>query len=74
MRFIGITNQGLVVIGLLVATLWGLIFAEQRFANSAKQDYREVLRALPSTPKTPKSTPVQEAIPYNGSSNDTELT
>ena len=38
MRLIGISNQGLIAISCLVAMLWGLIFAEQRFIHRAQRD------------------------------------
>ena len=73
MRLIGITNQGLIVISFLVAILWGLIFAEQRFIHHAQRDYQEVLRSLPASPAGPQSTPAQQAVPFRPASGTTAL-
>ena len=73
MRLIGISNQGLIVISFLVAMLWGLIFAEQRFAHRAQRDYQEVLRSLPGSPAGPQSAPAQQLVPLRPASGRTAL-
>lgn len=45
MRVFAISNRGLIVIGILVAVLWGLIYAERALTLQAQQDYLEVLRS-----------------------------
>ena len=73
MRLIGISNQGLIAISFLVAMLWGLIFAEQRFIHRAQQDYREALRSLPSSPAGPQSAPARQVVPFRPASGTTAL-
>ena len=73
MRLIGISNHGLILISFLVAMLWGLIFAEQRFIHRAQQDYQEVLRSLPWSPAGSQSTPAQRVVPFRPASGTTAL-
>ncbi len=73
MRLIGISNQGLIAISFLVAMLWGLIFAEQRFIHRAQRDYREVLRSLPGSPAGPQSAPARQSVPFRPASGTTAL-
>ena len=73
MKLIGISNQGLIAISFLVAMLWGLIFAEQRFIHRAQQDYREALRSLPGSPTGPQSAPARQGVPFRPASGTTAL-
>jgi hypothetical protein len=57
MRIFAISNRGLVVIGILVAVLWGLICTERALTFRAQQDYLEVMRSLTVTPV--KTRPIQ---------------
>jgi hypothetical protein len=50
MRIFAISNRGLIVIGFLVAVLWGLIYTERSLTFRAQQDYLEVMRSLTVTP------------------------
>ncbi len=47
MRTIGISNQGLTVIALLVFVLWGVIFAERALVAQARRDYEHFRRTQP---------------------------
>jgi hypothetical protein len=55
------------VIGILVAVLWGLIYTERTLTLRAQQDYLEVMRSLTVTPekthRTPALKPASPAIP-----------
>lgn len=50
MRVFAISNRGLIVIGILVAVLWGLIYTERALSLRAQQDYLEVMRSLTVAP------------------------
>ena len=62
MRTIGISNQGLTVIALLVFVLWGVIFAEHVLLSQARRDYDHLRRSQPVAapihePSTPAAMP-----------------
>jgi hypothetical protein len=67
MRVFAISNRGLMVIGILVAVLWGLIYTERTLTLRAQQDYLEVMRSLTVAPekthRVPARKPVTPAIP-----------
>ena len=48
MKAIGITNQGLTAISLLVLLLWGVIFAEQTLVSQTERDYQDFRRSQPA--------------------------
>ena len=48
MKVIGITNQGLTVISLLVLLLWAVIFAEQTLVSQVERDYQDFRRSQPA--------------------------
>ncbi len=48
MKVIGITNQGLTAISLLVLLLWGAIFAEQVLVSQAERDYQDFRHSQPA--------------------------
>ena len=56
MRVFAISNRGLIVIAILVAVLWGLIYAEHSLTLRAQRDYIEVMRSISTTPLTPVKT------------------
>ena len=59
MRTIGISNQGLTFIALLVFVLWGVIFAERALVAQARRDYEHFRRTQPiQAPSHEPSTPV----------------
>ncbi|MBI1357592.1 MAG: hypothetical protein GC160_24895 [Acidobacteria bacterium] len=60
MKLFGISNHGLAAIGLLVMTLWGVIFLEQSLNRQAQRDYEELRKAWPavSHPDHEKPAPV----------------
>jgi hypothetical protein len=60
MRVFAISNRGLIVIGILVAVLWGLIYAERALTLQAQQDYLEVLRSTTLTPVDSESRPASK--------------
>jgi hypothetical protein len=69
MKLTGISNRGLVVIGLLVMFLWGIIFAERAILRQAQREHQEFLRSLPaSAPVNPKLQAPQRAEPGPGPS------
>jgi hypothetical protein len=55
MRVFAISNRGLIVIAVLVAVLWGLIYAERALTVQAQQDYIELLRAPAANPADAES-------------------
>lgn len=67
MRVFAISNRGLIVIGVLVAVLWGLIYVERSLTLKAQQDYLEVLRSTTLAPvgtqSIPSNKPVVPRIP-----------
>ena len=66
MRVFGISNRGLIVIGILVAVLWGLIYTERALTLRAQQDYLEVMRSLTLTPVKAEPSPTQKSV-FRGS-------
>jgi hypothetical protein len=64
MRVFAISNRGLAVIGILVAVLWSLIYAERTLTLRAQQDYLEVMRSLTTTPV--KTQPVPSKPGFSG--------
>jgi hypothetical protein len=63
MRVFAISNRGLIVIGILVAVLWGLIYTERALTLRAQQDYLEVMRSLTAPEKT-QPIPARKAAPH----------
>jgi hypothetical protein len=61
MRVFAISNRGLIVIGILVAVLWGLIYAERVLTVQAQQDYIEMFRAPAGNPAGAESIPAKPA-------------
>jgi hypothetical protein len=61
MRVFAISNRGLLVIGMLVAVLWGLIYTERSLTLRAQRDYLEVMRSLTVAPD--KSHPIPARKP-----------
>lgn len=69
MKLTGISNRGLMVIGLLVVFLWGIIFAERAIVRQAQREHHEFLRSLPaSAPANPRPQAPQRATPGPGPS------
>ena len=67
MKLTGISNRGLMVIGLLVVFLWGIIFAERAIVRQAQREHHEFLRSLPtSAPANPKPQAPHQATPGPG--------
>ncbi len=71
MKVIGITNQGLTIITLLVLLLWGVILAEQTLVSQAERDYQDFRRSqpaaspvgerpIPARRKTPVVNPIED--------------
>jgi hypothetical protein len=60
MRVFAISNRGLMVIGILVAVLWGLIYTEHTLTLRAQQDYLEVMRSLTVTPEKTHRAPARK--------------
>jgi|GEM_PF-2086002 len=48
MKLFGISNHGLAAIGLLVMTLWGVIFLEQSLNRQAQRDFEELRKVWPT--------------------------
>ncbi len=48
MKLLGISNHGLAAIGLLVMTLWGVIFLEQSLNRQAQRDFEELRKVWPA--------------------------
>ena len=64
MRAIGITNQGLTAISLLVFLLWGVIFAEQTLVSQTERDYQDFRRSQPAaSPADERPVPAQRMTP-----------
>jgi hypothetical protein len=63
MRVFAISNRGLIVIAILVAVLWGLIYTERALTLRAQQDYLEVMRSLTATPEKPHPLPARKPAP-----------
>lgn len=64
MKAIGITNQGLTVISLLVLLLWGVIFAEQTLVSQTERDYQDFRRSQPAaSPADERPVPAQRTTP-----------
>ena len=64
MKVIGITNQGLTVISLLVLLLWGVIFAEQALVSQAEHEYQDFRRSQPAaSPLNERPVPAQRMTP-----------
>jgi len=64
MKVMGITNQGLSIIGLLVLVLWGVIFAEQALVSQAERDYQDFRRSQPlASPADERPIPAQRMTP-----------
>ena len=49
MRVTGISNQGLAIIALLVAVLWGCILTERTIRRQAREETLIMLRSNPGT-------------------------
>jgi hypothetical protein len=62
MRVFAISNRGLIVIGILVAVLWGLIYTERALTLRAQQDYLEVMRSLTATPIKTQPIPARKSV------------
>jgi hypothetical protein len=60
MRVFAISNRGLIVIGILVAVLWGLIYTERALTLRAQQDYLEVMRSLTISPVKAHPSPARQ--------------
>ena len=64
MKAIGITNQGLTAISLLVLLLWGVIFAEQTLVSQTERDYQDFRRSQPAaSPADERPVPAQRMTP-----------
>ena len=64
MKVIGITNQGLTAISLLVLLLWGVIFAEQVLVSQAERDHQDFRRSQPAaSPADERPIPAQRITP-----------
>ncbi len=50
MTLTGISGRGLAVIAMLVAILWGCIFAERAIIRQARQETLQLRRSRPVTP------------------------
>jgi len=71
MKLTGISNRGLMVIGLLVVFLWGIIFAERAIVRQAQREHHEFLRSLPaSAPANPRPQAPHQATPGPGPSQE----
>ena len=68
MRLFGISNHGLLAIAVLVAILWGCIFAERAIIRQAREETLMFLRSRGATPvkqemrRRPPSTPVASRL------------
>jgi hypothetical protein len=66
MTLTGLSNRGLLLIAMLVAILWGCIFAERAIVNNARRETETLLRSRGRVPvQYPK--PVRQRIPLKGS-------
>ncbi len=75
MRVIGITNQGITAISLLVLLLWGVIFAEQVLVSQADRDYQDFRRSQPAaSPAAERPIPAQRMTPVADPSDDLTVT
>ena len=75
MKVIGITNQGLTIIGMLVLLLWGAIFAEQVLVSQAERDYQDFRRSQPAaSPAGERPIPAQRMTPAAGPIDDLTMT
>ena len=75
MKLIGITNQGLTAISMLVLLLWGVIFAEQVLVSQADRDYQDFRRSQPSaSPAGERPIPARRMIPVTGPIDDLTVT
>ena len=75
MRTIGISNQGLTVIALLVFVLWGMIFAERALVSKARRDYQDFRRTQPvQAPVYEQSAPAGITGTLEAPSGDFSLT
>ena len=64
MKAIGITNQGLTAISLLVLLLWGVIFAQQTLVSQTERDYQDFRRSQPAaSPADERPVPAQRMTP-----------
>jgi hypothetical protein len=71
MKLTGISNRGLMVIGLLVVFLWGIIFAERAIVRQAQREHDQFMRSLPATaPANHKPQAPQRATPGPGPSQE----
>jgi hypothetical protein len=50
MNLFTISNRGLLVIAVLVAVLWGVIFAERAIKLQAQRDYQELMELVSPRP------------------------
>ena len=76
MAFAAITRQGLVTIAVLVAILWGCVFAERRLSRNSKLETYRALRDMrylrfkrhvePVSHPTPRSNPTPSIRPVVG--------
>ncbi len=75
MRVIGITNQGLTVIGMLVLLLWGVIFAKQVLVSQAERDHQDFRRSQPAaSPVSERPIPAQRMTPLASPIDDLTVT
>lgn len=75
MKVIGITNQGLTAISMLVLLLWGVIFAEQVLISQADRDYQDFRHSQPAaSPAGERSIPAQRMIPLADPIDDLTVT
>ena len=75
MKVIGITNQGLTAICLLVLLLWGVIFTEQVLVSQAERDYQDFRRSQPAaSPADERPIPAQRMIPLADPIDDLTVT
>jgi len=65
MKLFGISNVGITVIALLVALLWGVIYAERTLTYQAQQDYIELRRSLAPSPARTQPARAPSAFPHS---------
>ena len=75
MKVIGITNQGLTAISLLVLLLWGVILAEQTLVSQAERDYQDFRRSQPAaSPLNERPLPARRMTPVLNPIEDLAVT
>ena len=65
MKLFGISNIGITVIALLVAFLWGVIYAERTLTYQAERDYIELRRSLAPSPAQTQPARAPIAFPHS---------